>query len=121
MGNHKLEHCRSQVNTTPPIILEATIVETQKQHVRVGVTHSLYANITTTRVETIITPNINVVRRGILIGSVTKLGSELGGVLIGRNLSRSSVLPITTTRVVGILQMVFTNMIITIHVNMIAD
>jgi hypothetical protein len=72
-------------------------------------------------VETIIAPNIDLVRRGVLIGSATKLGSELGGVLIRRNLSQSSVLPIISTKVVGILQMVFTNMIITIHVNMIAD
>jgi hypothetical protein len=65
----------------------------------------------------VVVPNINVVRRGVLIGFTTKLGNELGGVLIGRNLSRSSVLPIAITRVVGIPQMVFTNSITTTHVN----
>jgi hypothetical protein len=58
---------------------------------------------------------------GVLIESVTNFSSGSGGVSTGRNLSQSSALPTTTTRVVGILQMVFTNMIITIHVNMIAD
>jgi hypothetical protein len=43
--------------------------------------------VTTTRVETIIAPNIYVVRRGILIGSATKLGSGLGGISTKRNLN----------------------------------
>ncbi len=46
------------------------------------------------------------------------MGSRLGGVLIIRNLSQSSALSTTTTGVVGIPQMVFTNLIMTIHVNM---
>jgi hypothetical protein len=66
-------------------------------------------------------PNIDVIRRGILIGFVTKLGSRLNGVLVRRNLSRSLALPKTTIGVVGILQMVFTNPIMTIHVNKIVD
>ncbi len=49
---------------------------------------------------------IDVIRRGILIGFVAKLGSELGGVLKGRNLSQSSTLPTTTIGVVGTPQMV---------------
>jgi len=61
-------------------VLEATIVETQKQHVGIGVTQSLDASITTTRVEMFVAPNIDVVKRGVLIGYVTKLGSGLGGV-----------------------------------------
>jgi hypothetical protein len=48
MGNHILEHRQSCVNTTPLITSKATIVETQKQYVKVGVTQSLGANITTT-------------------------------------------------------------------------
>jgi hypothetical protein len=56
------------VNTTPPIVLEVTTVKTQKQHAGVGVIQSLDASITTTRVETVVVPNINVVRRGVLIG-----------------------------------------------------
>jgi len=31
MGNHRMEHCRLQVNTTSPIMLEVVVVETQKQ------------------------------------------------------------------------------------------
>jgi vancomycin permeability regulator SanA len=66
-------------------------------------------------------PNIDVIRRGILIGFVTKLGSGSSGVLEGRNLIRSSTLPIATTGVVGTLQIVFTNSITTTYVNRIAN
>jgi len=48
-----------------------------------------------------VAPNMDVGRRGVLIGSITKLGSRLGGILAGRNLNRSSALPIVTTEVVG--------------------
>jgi hypothetical protein len=51
-------------------------------------------------VEIIVAPNINVVRKGILIGSTTKLGNESGGISEVRNLNQSSALPTTTTRVV---------------------
>jgi hypothetical protein len=43
--------------------------------------------ITTTRVEKVVVPNMDVVRRGILIRSVAKLGSGSGGVSVGRNLN----------------------------------
>jgi hypothetical protein len=46
------------------------IVATQKQHARVGVTQSLGVGITTIGVEMIVVPNIDVVKRGILIGFV---------------------------------------------------
>jgi hypothetical protein len=49
------------------------------------------------------------------------LGSELGGVLVTKNLSWSSTLPIATTRVVGTPQMVFTNAITTTYVNRTTD
>jgi hypothetical protein len=49
------------------------------------------------------------------------LGSRLGGVSIGRNPSQSSTLPTTTTRVVGIPQMVFTNMLMAAHGNKTID
>jgi len=96
------------------------IVETYKQHVGVGVTQSLGASITI-GVETIVALNINVVKRGVLIGSATKLGDRSSGILVVRNLNRSLALPTTTTRVVGIPQMVFTNPIIIIHVNRTVD
>ncbi len=66
-------------------------------------------------------PNINVVRRGLLIGFVTKLGSRSSGVLVVRNLGRSSALPIVITKVMATPQMVFTNLIMSIHVNRIAN
>jgi hypothetical protein len=69
------------------IVSEAAIVETRKQHVGVGVTQSLNASIKTIREQTCDESNIEVVRRGILIRSTTILGSGLGGVLVGRNLS----------------------------------
>ncbi len=77
---------------------KVAIVETRKQHVGIGVTQSLDANITTIGVEIVVTPNIDVVRMGILIRSTTKLGNESGGVSIVRNLNQSSTLPIVTTK-----------------------
>jgi hypothetical protein len=68
-------------------------------------------------VEIVVTPNIDVVKKGILIGFIAKLGSGSSGVSARRNLSRSSALLITTTGVVGTPQMVFTNLITTTHVN----
>jgi hypothetical protein len=82
-------------------VLEVTIVETWKQHAKVGIIQSLDVGITTTRVETVVAPSINVIRKGILIRSITKLGSESGGVSTVRNLSQSLALPIATTKVVG--------------------
>jgi hypothetical protein len=60
----------------------------------------------------VVAPNIDVVKRGVLIGSVTKLGSRSGGVSTRRNLNRSLVLPASTIGFMGILQMVFSNPII---------
>ncbi len=71
----------------------------------------------TARVETIVAPNIYVVKRGIVIGYATKLDSRSGGVSTKRNLSWNTTLPTTTIGVVGTPQMVFTNSIMTIHVN----
>jgi hypothetical protein len=102
-------------------MLEVIVVETLKQHVGVRVTQSFGVGITITRVEMVVALNINVVRREGLIGSTTKLGSGSNGVSTIRNLNRSSALPTIFTRVVGILQMVFTNLIMTTHVNRIAD
>jgi hypothetical protein len=38
MGNHRLEHYRSCINPSPPIVLEVVVVEIRKQHARIGVT-----------------------------------------------------------------------------------
>ncbi len=50
----------------------------------------------------VIKPNINVIKRGILNGSIRKLSSRSNGVLARRNLSRSSTLPTVTTTIVSI-------------------
>jgi len=62
-------------------MLKVTIVETRKQHVKVGVIPSFGASITTIGVEMVVVPNINVVRRGVLIGFVAKLDSRSNGIL----------------------------------------
>ncbi len=74
MGNHKLEQHWSQLNTTPLIVSKAIVTKTQKQHVRVGVIQSFNARIITTRVEMVVVPNRNVVKRGVLIKSVKQIG-----------------------------------------------
>jgi hypothetical protein len=102
-------------------VLEATIFETRKQPNGIGVTQSFDACIITTRVEMVVAPNIDVVKGGILIGFVAKLGSESGGVSIIKNLSPSSTLPTTIIGVVCTPQMVFTNSVMTIHVNRTAN
>jgi hypothetical protein len=65
--------------------------------------------------ETVVSPNINVVKRGVLIGSVTKFGSRSNGISTIKNLSQSLTLLKAITRIVGILQMVFINSITTTH------
>jgi len=77
--------------------------------------------ITTRRVETIITLNMDVIKRGVLIRSTVKLGNGLGGILVTRNLSRSLALPMPTIGVVGTPHMVFTNPITITHVNKTID
>ncbi len=42
--------------------------------------------------ETVVAPNIDVVRKGVLIGSITKVSSKLSGVSAIRNLTRSLAL-----------------------------
>jgi hypothetical protein len=54
MGNPKMEHCQPQINTTSPIMLEATNVETRRQPIGIVVTQSFDVGITTTRIETIV-------------------------------------------------------------------
>jgi hypothetical protein len=78
-------------------------------------------DITTTRVEKFVAPTMDVVKKGVLIGSTSKLGNGSGGVSTRRKLNGSMALPTTTTGVVGTLQMVFTNLIMTTHVNKTID
>ncbi len=69
MGNHRLEQRQFRVNIVPLVVSETTIVETQRQHVGIGVTQSLNAKITTIGVNMVLVPNIDVVRRGVLVRS----------------------------------------------------
>jgi hypothetical protein len=62
-------------------VSKAVVVETRRQHAGVGVIQSLNAGITTTGMVMIVEPHIDVVRRGVLIGFIAKLGSGLGGIL----------------------------------------
>jgi hypothetical protein len=65
----------------------------------------------------VVAPNMNVVRRGVVIKPTTNLGHGSGRFSMGRNLNGSSGLPIVIIGIVGTPQMVFTNPIMTIHVN----
>ncbi len=102
-------------------MLKVVVVETQRQPIGIIVTQSFDVGITTTRVEMVVVPTIDVAKKGVLIGSATKLGSGLGGVSARRKLNGILTLPTSTTRVVGTPQMVFTNLIINTHVNRIAN
>jgi hypothetical protein len=55
-------------------VSKVIVTKTQKQHVRVGVIQSFNARIITTRVEMVVVPNRNVVKRGVLIKSVKQIG-----------------------------------------------
>ncbi len=75
MGNHRMEHRRHlQVNITSPIMLEMITIEAQRQPTKVIITQSLDVGIATTRVETIVAPIMDVVKKGVLIGCATKIG-----------------------------------------------
>jgi hypothetical protein len=97
-------------------VSKSIVVETWRQLVGVGVPQSLDASITTIGVETVVAHGMDVVTNGILIGSTTNLGNGLGEVL-----ARSLALPVAIIRVVGTPHMVFTNPIMTTHVNKIVD
>jgi hypothetical protein len=97
MGNHKMGHHPTQINTSSPRMSEVAIVETQKQPTRIKVTQSLDVVITTIRVEMVIVRNMNVVKRGLVIEFVTNLGRGSGGFLTRRNLNMSSRLPASNT------------------------
>jgi hypothetical protein len=98
-------------------VSKAAIVETCKQLVGLRVIRSLDAGTITIGVETIVAPTMNVVRRGILITSITKLGSRSDRISTRRKLNGSLTLPTINARVVGTPHMVFTNLIMTTHVN----
>ncbi len=77
------------------------IAKIWRQHVEIKITRPFNVIISTIEVETVVAPNINFVRSGVLSRSVMNLGCGLGGFLEGRTLNRSSKVPALTTRVVG--------------------
>jgi hypothetical protein len=56
------------VNTTSPVLSKVAIVETWRKLDRVIVSQSLDTDITTIGIEIIVMPNMDAVKRGILIG-----------------------------------------------------
>jgi hypothetical protein len=55
-------------------MLEMITIEAQRQPTKVIITQSLDVGIATTRVETIVAPIMDVVKKGVLIGCATKIG-----------------------------------------------
>ncbi len=89
------------------------VTKTWRQLVGIDVTQSLNTIITTTRVEMIVAPNMNVIKRGVIFGFATNLGHGSCEFLARRNLNRNSGLLVTKIGIVGTPQMVFTNPIMT--------
>jgi hypothetical protein len=69
------------MNTTSLIMSKVAIIETWRQPTGVVVTQSLDVDITITWIETVVVPNMDVVKRGIIIRYAAKLGSGSGGIL----------------------------------------
>jgi hypothetical protein len=62
MGNHIMGHHQTQVNSTSQRVSKVVVVEIRRQPIGMEVTKSHNLIIITTRVETIVAPNMNVVR-----------------------------------------------------------
>jgi hypothetical protein len=69
------------------MVLKAAVVENQRQHAGVGVIQSLNGVTRTKGVKMVVTPCIDVFKRGVLIGFAAKLGSGSSGVSVRRNMS----------------------------------
>ncbi len=95
---------------------KTAVVETQTQPIGVKVAQSFNKFVTTIKVEMVVEPNMDVVRKGMVIGSATNLSRGSSGFLAKRNLRRSSGLLMVNIIIVGTPQMVFTNPIKTTHV-----
>ncbi len=74
MGNHKLEHCQSKINTTSPKVSKVKVAETWEQLVGIKVTESFNIIITTIGVHMVFAPSTNVAKRGVVIKYVVNLG-----------------------------------------------
>ncbi len=101
MGNHRMGHRHTRINLVSPRVLKIVIIIFQGQLTTTEVIQSPNVIITTIGMETMVAPNMNVVKDEVLFGFATNLGSGLGGILVRRNLSRNSTLAIITIGVVG--------------------
>jgi hypothetical protein len=100
-------------------VSKVATIEIQRQLARMEFIQSLNVVIPTTRMEIVVTPTTNFVKGGnLLIGFAKNLGCGLRRVLVRRNLNRSLRIPVATIGVVGTPYMVFTDPIMTTHVNM---
>jgi hypothetical protein len=68
-------------------VSKAKVAKTRRQHARIRVIQSLDVGITTIGMEMVVAPNIDVVRKGVRIGFVTKLGNGSSGVPARRNMN----------------------------------
>jgi hypothetical protein len=67
--------------------------------------------------EIVVAPNMDVVRRGVVIGFVVNVNRGSSEFLVGVNLNRSLKLPIVNIGVIGTQQRVFINPVMIIHVH----
>ncbi len=119
MGNQRMGNHQTWVTSTSPRMLEVAATDIWRQLTRIEVIRPLHFIIPIIRVKIVVAPTTNFVKNGILTGSITNLGCGPRGVSTGRNLSRSSRILISIIGVIGTPHMVFTNPIMTIHVNII--
>ncbi len=97
------------------------MLKSENNNVEVEVIRLLHVIIPTIKVEIVVAPNTNFVRGGIFIRFVMNLDCGLGRVLERRTLNRSYELLTETIGVVGTPKMVFTNLIMTTHMNKIVN
>lgn len=82
------------------VVLKAIVTKIWRQPVGIKFTQSLNVVITIAGMETIVAPNMNIVRKGVIIGSTTNLDSGSGKNLVKRNLNRCLGLLIANNRIV---------------------
>jgi hypothetical protein len=56
MGNHRMGHCQTQVNSTSPRVLEVVVTKIQRQLIRMEVSKSLNVVIITTKWKRLLHP-----------------------------------------------------------------
>ncbi len=121
MGSHRMGHHQIRINIISPRVLEAIVIKIRRQRVGIKVIQSLTIVIIIAGMEKNFAPNMNIVKRGVVIGSTTNLGHGSDKILARRNLNRNLGLPIANIRFVETPQMVSTNLIMITHVNIIME